>query len=505
VRPVSDVGASEARLFRVLAEAVPQLVWIADRDGVVTFYNERAKLYGGIEAEPDGSWSWNPAVHPDDAASTAAAWSEAVATGNGYECEHRVRMADGSYRWHISRARCVRSGPDDEATWFGTATDIHAQKLVEEALRESERRFRAMADNAPVMIWVNDRHGACSFLNTRWYEFTGLPPGGGLGLGWLDTVHPDDQADYAASFRASVKAHGPFRAQIRARRADGQWRWLESRAQPQFDHDGVFIGHIGSSADVTERVQAEAALRQEHEEEHHIAVRLQRALLPGRPIEHPGLDLAATYVPATGTLEVGGDWYETFRLRDGRVGLTVGDVVGHSIRAATAMGQLRSGFLALATHADRPAGLLDEVDEFVNRNAITDFATACCAFIDATTGDVVYASAGHPPMVLIPDDGPATLLEDGLSPPLGLGAAPGRPDATTTLAPGAVLFAYSDGLVERRSESIAQGLERLLVLLESLRHLPATELCRRVLVEMRDGAGYEDDTVVLCVRRLPTG
>lgn len=122
--------------FRALADAMPQLVWIARDDGVVEFYNQRAREYYGVERAEDGTWRWQAVMHPDDLAASLEAWNAAGAQGAEYESEHRVRMADGSYRWHVSHARRVADAHGG-ARWIGTATDIHETKLAEEALRSA--------------------------------------------------------------------------------------------------------------------------------------------------------------------------------------------------------------------------------------------------------------------------------------------------------------------------------------------------------------------------------
>lgn len=126
---------TSAERFRALADAMPQLVWVANSAGIVEYYNARSHEYAGIEERDDGTWGWQPVVHDEDLDATLQAWNAAVSSSAPYSCEHRVRMADGSYRWHISRAYLVGSGADGR--WFGTATDIHAQKLAEEELRRA--------------------------------------------------------------------------------------------------------------------------------------------------------------------------------------------------------------------------------------------------------------------------------------------------------------------------------------------------------------------------------
>jgi PAS domain S-box-containing protein len=121
--------------FRTLANTTPQLVWTAEPDGRVDYYNERYKEYSGIEQMPDGSFHWAPVLHPDDVAPTAEAWERAVRTGETYQIEHRVQRADGSYHWHLSRGMAVRNEEGRVVKWFGTATDIDDFKQAQEGLR----------------------------------------------------------------------------------------------------------------------------------------------------------------------------------------------------------------------------------------------------------------------------------------------------------------------------------------------------------------------------------
>lgn len=136
---------SEAR-FRHLANALPQLVWTANPDGVVDFYNERHREYVGIQRSEDG-FEWQPVVHPDELEPTIEAWKRAQSTGHPYEMEHRVRRRDGSFRWLLSRAVPVRDREGRIVKWFGSATDIDDLKTVQQRLAESEARYRALFEN----------------------------------------------------------------------------------------------------------------------------------------------------------------------------------------------------------------------------------------------------------------------------------------------------------------------------------------------------------------------
>jgi PAS domain S-box-containing protein len=123
--------------FRHLADAMPQLVWTAGADGTVDYYNERVHEFHGFQQSADGSWHWSPTLHPEDLDRTVEAWQRAIESGQTYQIEHRARMADGSYRWHLSRAFPTRDEAGQIIKWYGTATDIHENKLAEEALAEA--------------------------------------------------------------------------------------------------------------------------------------------------------------------------------------------------------------------------------------------------------------------------------------------------------------------------------------------------------------------------------
>ncbi len=131
--------ASETR-FRQLADAMPQVVWIANAQGEVVYYNSRAEQFMGIKQTEDGLWVWQPAMHPEDLEKTVVAWQTAVAQRTLYQCEHRLRMTDGSYRWQLSRAIPMTTVEGEQFLWYGTATDIDELKAAQEALREADRR-----------------------------------------------------------------------------------------------------------------------------------------------------------------------------------------------------------------------------------------------------------------------------------------------------------------------------------------------------------------------------
>ena len=253
--------AAERRLresednYRHAVDLSPQTVWTARPDGQLDHVGPRWHEWTGTTGL---GASWGEAIHPDDLAPSVAAWTQSVSSGEPYDIEHRVRFRDGSYRWMHSRAYPRRDEAGGVARWYGTTEDIHAAKATEEALRESEARFRNMADHAPVMMWVTDPSGYCTYLNRRWYEFTGQGSEEALGLGWTKATHPDDEKFAEEAFLSANAARAPFRIEYRLRRADGAYRWAIDAASPRFGEDGAFLGYVGSVIDIDERKQAEA-------------------------------------------------------------------------------------------------------------------------------------------------------------------------------------------------------------------------------------------------------
>ncbi|MFC8432592.1 PP2C family protein-serine/threonine phosphatase [Streptomyces sp. NPDC057253] len=242
-------------------------------------------------------------------------------------------------------------------------------------------------------------------------------------------------------------------------------------------------------------------LRQAHAREREVALALQEAMLPvSRQSLH---DRAAVrYRPAIGALNVCGDWYDLVDLVDGSgVGVSVGDVVGHGLGAACVMGQLRSALSAASRVAAGPAQALDVLGRYAHVIDGAESATAVTTFIDFDNGTITYASAGHPPPMLVHADGRVECLDKATDTPLDARPDPiPRPQATTTFAPGATLALYTDGLVERRHEDVDTGLTRLADALTRHRKDDPETLADAVLAELLPPGGATDDTALVIVR-----
>ncbi|MEP0907966.1 PAS domain S-box protein [Leptolyngbya subtilissima ST-M1] len=205
---------------------------------------------------------WVEFVHPDDVTASVREASQGFAGSETLAFENRYRHKDGSYRWFLWNARFHSNGQ----VLYGAAIDITDRKRMESNLRESEERFRSMADNAPVMVWVTDSTGYCTYLSQSWYDFTGQTEETGLGLGWLEVVHPDDQATSSQTFLNANEHQAGFQLEYRLRAKDGTYRWAIDTASPWFGADGQFKGYIGSVLDISDRKHIEENLRQRETE-----------------------------------------------------------------------------------------------------------------------------------------------------------------------------------------------------------------------------------------------
>lgn len=194
-----------------------------------------------------------------EAREAAALLRRVLATGErdiryGY---HAPIPGEPDARWDHQVTRLPPATPGEPASLLVLTWDATAHWRAQRDLRRSEARFRSFADGLPLLVWVHDAAGGHDFVNEAFRRFFGFSPAEQAEIDWREVVHPDDYDTYVDGFLARFAAREPFRAQARVRRADGEWRWIESWGEPRFAEDGAFEGYIGASADATERVEAE--------------------------------------------------------------------------------------------------------------------------------------------------------------------------------------------------------------------------------------------------------
>ncbi len=256
--------------------------------------------------------------------------------------------------------------------------------------------------------------------------------------------------------------------------------------------------------EAAQRVGVVLAANRLRHEEHSISVRLQRALLPDSVAWHPNVLIEARYEAASHVMEVGGDWYDTFTWPNGHIGIVVGDVVGHNLESAAVMGHLRAAAAALAMYVEPdPGALLEALDRSARGPDGTAFATVVCVILDPATGELKYSSAGHPPILVIEPDGTPRLLDDAQGLPLCALATGPRATSSTVLQPGSLIVMYTDGLIERRTAPIDDGLEHLRQLAVRIADESLDRIADQVIAEMARSGDVEDDVVVVACRYAP--
>lgn len=249
------------------------------------------------------------------------------------------------------------------------------------------------------------------------------------------------------------------------------------------------------AAPAIERARLLSALVREHAN----AVLLQRSLLPRQLTATAGIAVAARYLPARE--EVGGDWFDLIDLGRGEIGIGIGDVVGHGLAAASLMGQLRTALHAYALDREDPARTLERVDRFARSLGDHAMATAAYAVVNAETGTVRAASAGHLPPVLVPADGPPRTVEIPLAPPIGAYDHRTFHEHEFTLPPGATLLFYTDGLIERPGIPLTHSLNELLAAVSGSQ--TAEDACLLAMDQLVPQRGPRDDIAVIAVQNEP--
>src|SRR6266481_10136474 len=245
--------------LRRVVDSLPGLVWTSLPDGYVDFLNQRWCDYTGLSLEKACGWGWNAAIRPEDLPALLDYWRSILASGEPGEIEARMRRFDGKHRWFLFEASPSRDASGKIVRWYGTYTDIEDRKVVEEALREGELRYRVILDNIPGLVSTRGPTGAPEFVNRKMLEFFGqsleqLPD-------WSSLIHPDDRERVVNLWRRSVDTGRPYDVEHRARRADGVFRWIHARGQPLRDSEGRIVRWCNMLTDIDDRKHVEEALR----------------------------------------------------------------------------------------------------------------------------------------------------------------------------------------------------------------------------------------------------
>ena len=549
----AEIKRSEER-YRALVQGGAQVVWVAAPDGAMIEDSPEWRSITGQSAEEYRGSGWLRSVHPEDADRVERDWRECVRTGRVFDDRYRIRTKGGSYRHYDVRAVPIeRDGTIVE--WVGASTDVTSQREAEEmrgrlteqlsaaALRTARLQqatsmlAEALTVEQVVEVITEVGRTAIGALNSAVAlldadsarlrvvndDLRGAPDsaGGELTLSSpsvmtkaIATRRPvlvEDPEDLRRQFEGELDID-PDRVAASDERSWvglpllaagaplGALRFSFARPRKITEEERVFLEALaGQCGLAVER----AAM---YEREHLTAETLQRSLLPDRLPTLPGLVLEARYRPVAKNMEIGGDWYDAFRLADQRLAVVVGDVMGKGLTAAAGMGRVRNALRALALSDSRPAAVLGGLDRLFSATEEEEqVTTVAYLVIDPETGDGMLGNAGHLPALVL-DAGCAPRF-DQVEAGTPLGWASPRKQHAFNLRPGSTAVFYSDGLVENRNRGLDRGLEELAAV-AARADADVLAQPRRLLEYLveRMLAGHEqDDDVTVLVMHVPVG
>ena len=279
--------------FHQLADHISDVFWIYELDASRIGYVSPAyeSLWGrSCQSLYKRPLSYLEAVHAEDRQRASQALQR-LERGKATATEYRIVRPDGTIRWVWDRGFPIEDEWGRVIRVAGIAEDITERKRVEQALRESEERFRTLADATPVLIWGSATDKGCNYFNKQWLDFTGRTIEQEMGDGWSQGVHPDDWERCSATYVTAFNARTPFTMEYRLKRHDGEYRWVMDTGVPRFTPDGTFSGYIGSCIDITDRKRTEEELREsDRRKEEFLAVLSHELRNPLAPIQ-TALDL----------------------------------------------------------------------------------------------------------------------------------------------------------------------------------------------------------------------
>ena len=545
------VRRSEER-YRSLVKAGAQVVWVTTPTGQIAEDSPEWRWITGQTLEEYLGSGWLDAIHPEDRERVERDWRDCVGAGKVFDTRYRVRTKAGAYRHYDVRAVPIeRDGKIIE--WVGASTDVTAQREAEEMRGRLTEQLSAAAlrtarlQQATSMLAealtveqvvevitevgrsaIGADRSAVALLDPERLRVKTINPGGlpdtpGAPSGDIPLDAPS-VITTAISTRRPLLLENPdaLRRQfegvtdvdlflthsderawvgmplLAAGATLGALRFSFSRPRKITDEERVFLEALaGQCALAVERASL-------FEREHTTAETLQRSLLPDQLPSVPGLILDARYLPVTRNMEIGGDWYDAFRLPDGRLAVAAGDVMGKGLTAAAGMGRVRNALRALALTDPRPAAVLTGLDRLFTATELEEQVTTVAYLVfDPVSGEGLAGNAGHLPPLVMSRDAPPRLDSGESGTPLGWPSP--RQQYVFRLPPGNTAVLYSDGLVENRRRGLDAGLDELVAIAGQARPEVAEDpaLLLEYLVD-RMLTGYEqDDDVTVLVLHVP--
>ena len=461
-------------------------------------------------------------VHPDDLARVVTARAAARERGGEWFVEARVAAGPGAERWiTVSIVGFVELDADGTLIRStGTVQNISARVLLERRLHDSDARLQAAFDSAPIgMMLIDARAGHIGtrlMVNQALAELAGHPRAELLVQPAFASIHPDDRATVGDHLARVISGEIPRLRSLECRllHPDGWEHWISCSISLVRDDSAAPAFVIAHIVDITERRRSERERHEHATRDARIAQVLQDGLHPHVPDTVGPVRVAHRYHPAGDHERVGGDWSDVFALPGSRIGIVVGDVAGHGIEAAATMTRLRSLVRMLATSGTSPAGVMRRLNDALHESpmrADIDLATLVHAQLDPATGTLLYCSAGHLPMLVLPTwrapyRRTVTPIPAIGGPPIGVVPGLRYTEETVALEPGGILIGYTDGLIEQRDQHLDRS---ILELQNRINALPSdtltdVETLADAVLHQSLRLPAEDDVALLVLRFVPT-
>ncbi len=537
-RARAAVAEREER-FRAIADAIPQLMWVCDERGKVEWVNARWLAFTGQSSEEALDQGWRHIIHPDDADAASAAFLAAAAGGQPYESQFRMRRSDGAYRWFLGRATPV--GTASGVTWYGTNTDIDDARRAARAMRVFAGVGEALSETLGLQETLDAIMRIVVPEFADWAVITLMDEARDLRVAAIFHDDPEVNARLATVVgkryaRGDIEIGSPAAVRSREPRLSAQATYEDGARVVEPDVLQILWDAVGFRSvlaiplvvasnvrgtltmcmadsgrafdagdvpffmDIGRRIAPAIGNAELYERERRVAQSFQEAALPALLPQADGYVFSAIYEAGRAEALVGGDWYDAFKLLDGRIVVSIGDVAGSGLRAAVTMANIRQAIRGVAhVHAD-PELMLEAADRALRTDIPDSFATAFVGVIDPIAETISYKSAGHPAALLeLPDGRIEELRIGGL--PLGIRDADRLPPSVLSLTVGSSLHFYTDGLTESTHDMLA-GEQRLRAAVASTRGSDpaqrAAAIYRTVLVD-----GSHDDVAILTVTLVP--
>jgi PAS domain S-box-containing protein len=498
---------NHARWRTALVDSLQEAFFVSDENGAIMEINTAFTDilgYGpeGLPYTPIHPWWPDAAADPEGHRQVEEAFSGLLGRNQG-SCTVPVTHRDGHLLWVSVMFNPAQDPNTGRTVVVGTFRDVTAEHYAiqrDTALAALSMRLSQASSLSEALagalqelrnLWRADRVVAAVFTDRDKPSLTSTDPE----RSWdeLDEERRVALTALRARPALSPAGHGTSGTGVTLEHPDGLMvLWLELGGRRQFtDQDELLLsllaGHLAQALSRAHQIdqQREAALA------------LQRAILG--PSRLPD-GFVVRYEPAARPLEIGGDWYDTVTLPDGRIGIVVGDCVGRGLNAAAVMGQLRSACRALLLQQTSPARTLMALDYFAADVPGALCTTVFCGILDPRTGRLTYSSAGHPPAILTRADGATRLLDQADSIPLAVRPGIQRPEAEFTVPPRATLLMYTDGLVERRRRSLTVGIDEAGEVVQNGRDAALDDLASLLMDRLAPAGGYDDDVALLLYR-----